>query len=118
MIVTLTSPTSGRRWKITPLANGLCYQIFKEQTKEIGSKLKSGKVIKNAWVDTGRYPSTLDHAIAMTVDLMLKDPDDQVEFAFEVRDKKSLNKSAKDILKGFIDGIEVTIRKKRKDAKS
>lgn len=112
MILTLTNPNTGRKWKITPSDNGLDFQIFKEQTKK-GTKSKSGKTIKSEWVFVGKYPSTLTNAIQMTYELMLSDPEDKTEIELDVINTRVLNKTYKQILTDFTEGINVSIRKKR-----
>lgn len=116
MILILTNPNTGRKWKIAPSDNGLDFQIFKEQTKK-GSKSKSGKTIKSEWIFTGKYPSTFTDAIKMTLDLMMSDPDDKTELTLDAINTRTLNKIYKQLCSEFIDKIEIQLRKKRTSAK-
>lgn len=112
MILTLTNPNTGRKWKIAPSENGLDFQIFKEQTKK-GTKSKSGKTIKSEWVFVGKYPSTLTHAVELTLGLMLSDPEDKTEVELDAINTRTLNKIYKQLFVTFMEGIDVSIRKKR-----
>jgi hypothetical protein len=79
MQIVLTNPATKRRWLIRPVSNGLCFEILKSPTKKIG---KNKKEIKSEWLHTGKYPWSLDHAIKLTISLMMLDTDDETAMKF------------------------------------
>jgi hypothetical protein len=71
MIIIVKNPVNGRRYKIEPMDSGLCFQIFKEPLSTDVSK--NGKPIKSDWLSCEKYPTTIDHAINLCVEMMMLD---------------------------------------------
>lgn len=75
MIIRLSHPSCPTVYEIRPNKGGLCYEIFKNpDTKRTSIHSKTGKTYTRYGDPVGRYPSTLKHAIEMTIDLMQKNP--------------------------------------------
>lgn len=110
MHVILTAP-SGRRWKLSPIDSGLCFQVFKEPIKKTG---RNGKPIKAEWISCDRYPSGLSHAVASTIELMAADSDDPV--IFECNDPQEIMEAIHDWI-GQISYEVVWDTKKQKKKK-
>lgn len=110
MILIFQSPTGKRKWKIEPHDNGLCFEISKTPIMTVGvdgvARSKSGKVIKREWIPCHRYPTDLEHAVEMVVDLMLADPDDDITLEFSGIDMKTgMNRVFKKWLKEVKEGL-------------
>jgi hypothetical protein len=60
-------------YQIRPYPNNLCWEVWKFRDV----KKKDGKVEKK-WVSEGCYPSTLDHALLIVHERLLKDGCDDV----------------------------------------
>lgn len=108
MIITLTNPNTGRRWKIKPYSNGLCYEVHRETKGEIG---KNGKPIKSEFTFTGKYPNTLEDAIRTTINMMLTDPDDKTKIDLSASSSRTMSRHFNEAIDKFIEGITVKIRK-------
>lgn len=115
MKVILKDPTTNKRWKIEPLANGQCFQIWKEPDYTVDSEGKrigkNGKEIKEDWVFTEKYPSDLYQAVWTTVSLMIKDPSSDLDIDLEEVNNisealKELKKSIDSMTKKIVSGIE------------
>lgn len=102
MVIIISDDNLSKRYKIVPLDNGLCYQIFVSQ--KVGTKNRSGKEIKNEWRFTGKYGWDIPHSIDIVTELILKDPDDQ-----GVIEVKSLKSATKTISK-HIDELKSKIK--------
>lgn len=73
MVIIVTDPGTNKRYKLKPLDNGLCFQLFVSQ--EQGTKSKRGKEIKHEWKFTEKYPSNLADGLRTIVEMIIKDPD-------------------------------------------
>ena len=114
MIVILESPTGKRKWKIEPEKSGMCYRVLKTPigVAFIDGVLlnKKGTPIKADWIDCKIYPTTLMSAVSKVVDLMLADPEDQVEVEFKGIDiREGMNKIFKRWLNQVMKTLEVKV---------
>lgn len=107
MEVIITNPANGRKYRIKPDSNGLCYQLFQTSTLKKGEKARNGKEVKHQWQPTGKYPSSILHGLELVNDLMLKDPQCDEVLEFEAGDIKRLDKYIKSHLKQMAESIEV-----------
>lgn len=110
MILIFQSPTGNRKWKIAPHENGLCFKIYKTPIGLMGAdgivRNKDGKEVKCEWTDCRRYPTTMEHAIEMVVDLMLSDPEDDIALEFSGIDmRKGMERIFKKWLKEVKEGL-------------
>ena len=83
---------------IKPTENGLCYQVWTEpkvvKTDKDGNRYgKNGKIIKEDWVFTEKYPATIDGAFRCIAEMMLKDPEDNTEISCNIKDYKEVSKT-------------------------
>lgn len=101
MRIILTAPDTGRKYKLEPLDNGLCYQIFVTPLKGTISA-KTGKKIKSEWTFTGSYPSTIEHGIKMMIEKMLSDPHGKSDIEC---DPKHLTKIFKKKMDEYIEQV-------------
>lgn len=107
--VIITNPSNGRKYKIVPDSNGLCFQLFQTSLLKKGEKAKNGKEVKNEWQSTGKYPSSILHGLEIVNELMLKDPnyDKKDVIEFDAGDIKRLDKYIKSHIKQMAESIEV-----------
>lgn len=107
MRVTLTAPDTGRKWKIEPLDNGLCYQMFVTPMK--GAKNpRTGKKVKSEWTFTGKYPQDLPHGIKLMIEGMLNDPNGKAEIECDPKHlTKTFKKTMDDYIQKVIDSVTV-----------
>lgn len=78
MRVRMTHPSCPTVYEIRPFSNGLCYEIFKNPDKEYKHvHSDNGKTYVTHGQPVKRYPSTLKHALSMTVELMQMNPKTQ-----------------------------------------
>lgn len=107
MIVTMTNPGNGRKWRLRPYANGLCFLIEKSPIGEVNKK--NGQKIKSDFVSCDKYPMTLANGIRMMMEMLLADPEDKtqidIETLMDTSDKVSLAISRR------IDEIIVEVEK-------
>lgn len=83
MRVIMTDPDTGVKYKIEPFDNGLCFRVFKSISHRKGEKTRNGHEVKKDWSFTEKYPSSLDHAVSMVIDMMLNDPKGKAELAIK-----------------------------------
>lgn len=112
MIVIFESPTGMRKWKIEPFDNGLCFKISKTPIGYVDSdgvlrSKKNGKEIKEDWIDCRIYPTTMEHSIEKVVDLMLADPEDQIEVQFSGID---MRKGMEKIFKAWFKKVKLEVQ--------
>ena len=96
----IVSTDSGKRYKISPTANGLCYQVYTKpkivKVDKDGNRIgKNGKIIKEDWVFTEKYPPTIDAAFRCIAEMVLKDPDDDTEITCNINEYKEVAKAIK-----------------------
>lgn len=92
MIVTMTNPGNGRKWRLRPYANGQCFLIEKSPLGKVNRK--NGMEIKSEFVSCDKYPMTLANGIRMMMEMLLADPEDgtqiDIETLMDTSDKVSL----------------------------
>lgn len=101
MRVIATAPDTGRRWKLEPFDNGLCYQLFVEPMKGAINP-RTGEAVKAEWTFTGKYPVSLSQGIKMMVDGMLADPNGTATIEC---DPKYLTKTVKKTIGDYVDKV-------------
>lgn len=111
MNIILTAP-SGRRWKISPVDNGLCYLISKQPVRKTG---RNGKPIKSEWISCERYPSGIQHAVSSCIEMMMCDPDDNS--TIEVDNLDLLNQALRLFAEKISYEIDASVRSVRASAK-
>ena len=107
MILTFESPTGRRKWKIEPYSSGLCFKIYKSPIGWVDAdgivRNRNGQPIKTQWTEVGMYPTTIDRAVELVVDMMIADPDDTVTFEFHGLDmRKGMNR----VFKKWLDEVK------------
>lgn len=101
MRVIMTAPDSGRKWKLEPVDNGLCYQLYVSPVK--GAKNpRTGEPVKSNWTTTGKYPTTLSNGIECMIDMMLNDPNGKQNLEC---DPRYLNKTFKKTMDEYINKV-------------
>ena len=60
------------RFEIRPYNNGLCWEIYEYKTVK---PRKEGEAEREEWVHTGKYPSTLGHALNIILEDLLREGD-------------------------------------------
>lgn len=92
MIVTMTNPSNGRKWRLRPYANGQCFLIEKSPIGKVNRK--NGQKIKSDFVSCDKYPMTLANGIRMMMEMLLADPEDgtqiDIETLMDTSDKVSM----------------------------
>lgn len=81
MVITMTNPGNGRRWRLRPYSNGLCYVIEKSPLGKVNSK--NGKEIKSEFVSCDKYPMTIEIGIETMLQMALRDPEDEEQMDIE-----------------------------------
>ena len=83
------------RFEVRPYGNGLCWEIFEYRKV----KARDGHDYMD-WVSTGKYPSTLGHALRIILDDLLKDGDSPI------RGLKATSKKVEEIYKRIEKVVE------------
>lgn len=86
MEIILTDKTTGVQYKVAPLNNSLCWQIFKRPDARIVDGVavgKNGKPVKSEWTPMERYPSTLHHAFLIVMEQMLMADEGSLEMEID-----------------------------------
>lgn len=112
----MTAPDTGRRWKIEPFDNGLCFQLFVSPMK--GAKNpKTGKPVKSEWAFTGKYPTDLPTGIECAVRGMLSDPNGKESIDCDPKHlTKTFKKSMDEYIQKVIDSVEIELTEKEQEA--
>lgn len=105
MRVTLTAPDTKKKYKIEPLDNGLCYQLFVSPMPGAVNK-KTGKPVKSDWIFSGAYPSTIEHGVEIAVHKMLADPNGNADIEC---DPKHLTKTIKKTMEDYINKVVASV---------
>lgn len=100
------NPATGRKWRIRPYSNGLCYVIEKSPLGTVNPK--NGQKIKSEYVSCEKYPVTLDRAISLMQQLMLTDTADQTSATANAVDME-LSTSVLQMLQSWQKQIEVEV---------
>lgn len=105
MRIIATAPDTGRKWKLEPLENGLCFQLFASPKK--GAKNpRTGEATKAEWVFTGKYPSDVAAGIKCMINGMLSDPDGTASIEC---DPKYLVKTIKKTIDDYIHQVIASV---------
>lgn len=107
MILTMTNPGNGRKWRLRPYSNGLCMLIEKSPLGKVNKK--NGKEIKSEFVSCDRYPSTLAAGIRTMMEMLLMDPEDSTQIDIETL--MDTSDKVAEIIERRIDDIIVEVEK-------
>lgn len=107
MEIILTNPSNGRKYKITPHDNGLCFSIWQTTLLKKGEKAKNGKAVKHEWQHTGKYPFDLACAINIVRSLMLMDKDSDPPFEIDAKEIDKLDRHMKQWQDRVLKTIEI-----------
>lgn len=108
MVITMTNPGNGRRWRLRPYSNGLCYVIEKSPLGKINPK--NGKEIKSEFLSCDKYPMSIEAGIETMLQMALRDPEDEEQM--DIEPIMATPQRVADMIKAKLDEIVVEIGEK------